>query len=681
MYERWAVLDFETLSQADLKKVGSYRYAEDPTTEVLCLSYCLNDSRIDTWFPGQPIPEPLLRILNDPAVALVAHNAAFERAIFQHVMPRHGVSAPTLTRWHCSLARCAQLVLPMALERALKALNLSEEKDMEGNRLVIGWNREYAKTGMRPTISAADLMRCGTYCESDVRNQRALHKRIGWLPEEERTVWMMNQDINDRGVGLDMELVGRMQRIVAVASKPLAEEFKRITGLDFTQVQKLKAWVIANGVEVENLRKETLAELLGDNEEDDEPESLAVSEEEEWEKHQPLPPHVDRALRIRQLIGSASIKKLGSMQGVVGHDGRARGLLQYHGTGPGRETARLLQPHNFPRGTIKGSVEAKVDALLTGDAEYVSMVFGPPVETVVSSLRHTLKASAGRIYLAGDYAGIQARTVLGLAGQADKTELLAKGADAYIDMAMQIYPHLPRIDLFDKAAVHEFKELFAAERQDGKNSVLGLGFQMGGVTFQTKYAKDRPMEFCNGVVATYRRDWAPKVPLVWEAFQHACLDVVRDGRPRERYGCAIDRWDQWLRIRLPSGRYMHYYNPRVILKRMPWSTPEEPDIREAWCYQATKSGKWITVDAFGGKTTENVVMGIERDLMTDAMEKLEANGFPICLEVHDEIVAEPLLVDADELAFKQIMEDVPQWARSIGIPVSVETWASERYKK
>lgn len=667
MYERWAVLDFETLSQADLKKVGAYRYAEDPTTEVLCLSYCLNDGPILTWFPNWPMPASLNSILSDPTIALVAHNAAFERAIFQHVMSRRGVSAPALTRWHCSLARCAQLVLPMALERALKALNLPEEKDMAGNKMVIGWNREYAKTGIRPTISAADMMRCGTYCESDVRNQRALHMRIGWLPEEERTVWMMNQDINDRGVGLDMELVGKMQRIVAVASKPLAKEFKALTGLDFTQVQKIKAWVIAQGVEIDNLRKETLAELLGDDDEAEE-ESLAVSEEEEWERPQPLPANVERALRIRQLIGSAAIKKLGTMQGMVGRDGRARGLLQYHGTGPGRETARLIQPHNFPRGTIKGSPEAKVNALLTGDASYVEMVFGPPVETVVSSLRHTLRAGPRRVYLAGDFAGIQARTVLALAGQADKTKLLAEGFDAYCDMATSIYRRpITKAD--------------TEERQIGKNSVLGLGFQMGARTFQTKYAKDYDLDFCETVVNTYRREWAPKVPDIWAAFQHALLETVKDGHPRERYGCVFDKWDAWLRIRLPSGRFMHYYNPRVILKRMPWSTPEEPVIREAWCYQATKSSKWITVDAFGGKTTENVIMGIERDLMTVAMLKCEANGFPICLEVHDEIVAEPLLVDADELAFKQIMEDIPQWAKSMGIPVSVETWASERYKK
>lgn len=686
MTERWAVLDFETLSRADLKKVGTYRYCEDETTEALCLSWCVNDSAISRWMQGEPLPWELEEVLRDDGIMLVAHNAPFERMIFKHVMARLGWPVPPLERWACTLARCANLVLPLALENALKALGLAEEKDMEGNKMVVGWNREYAKTGVRPTITPEQLLRCGVYCDSDVENQRALQKRVGFLTPAEREVWLMNQRINDRGVCLDMPLVGKMQRIVEVASGPLAEEFAAITGgLKMTQIQKVLAWVRGQGVVIENMKKETLAELLGDDDDDAEPDYESLAEDpdfEEWERPPEMPPAVHRALTIRQLIGSSSIKKLNVMQRCVGHESRARGLLQYHGTGPGRETAKLIQPHNFPRGSIKevrlnskGQIEKAspdigplVDALMTGDAGYVEMLYGPPVEVVVSSLRHTIVAGQGRRLCAGDFAGIQARTVLGLAGQHDKTALMAAGADIYCDMATSIYRW-------------PVTKLHVAERTIGKNSVLGLGFNMGAPTFQTKYAKEHPLSFCQSVVDTYRKEWAPEVPKVWYAFHEATLDVVRGRGKRWAYGCEIGLLDHWLYIELPSGRRMWYFEPRLVNRRMPWSTPEEPIIREAWVYKATKGGKWITVDAFGGKTTENVVMGIERDLMTVAMHKCEANGFPICLEVHDEIVTMPLIRDADETALQQIMEDVPPWCRDLQIPVSVEVWASDRYRK
>lgn len=672
MFKRWAIPDFETLSKSDLKKVGSYRYAEDPSTEVLVLCWAENDGPVQTWHPGDD--ETALRaLLADDEIMLVAHNAPFERNIFEHCMRRMGLPVPPLTRWSCTLARCANLGLPLSLDQAGKALGLKFEKDLAASKFVIGLNKLYASTGVRPIISEAEQERIDGYCAGDVLEQRELHRRVGWLSPSERDVWLLNQRINDRGLCLDMPLVGAMQNIVAEASGPLAKEFAEITGgLKVGQIAKVRAWCNDRGVPIPDMKKETLADWLGDS--DDEEESLAGTGMEEWEDPHYMPPVVERALKIRQLIGSSSIKKLSVMQGMVNEDSCAHGLLQYHGTGPGRETARLLQPHNFPKGTIKiggkaPKIEPLVDALMTGDFEYVEMLYGPPVETVVSGLRHALVAKPGRVLVAGDYAGIQARTVLALAGQRDKTALMASGADVYVDMATLIFRR--PID----------KDRDPWERGIGKNSVLGLGFNMGAPTFQFKYAKDHPLEFCQGVVDTYRKEWAPEVPKVWAAFHEATLAVAQGRGTREVYGCEIRLEDRWLVIRLPSGRDMWYFDPKVARRRMPWSTLDKEDWRDAWTYKARKSGQFVTQDAFGGKTVENVVMGIERDLMVNAMHKMARNGFPICLEVHDEIVTEPLKPDADLLAFKQIMEEVPAWARGLEIPVAVETWANERYKK
>lgn len=307
---------------------------------------------------------------------------------------------------------------------------------------------------------------------------------------------------------------------------------------------------------------------------------------------------------------------------------------------------------------------------MTGDPEYVQQVLGvPPVEAVVSSLRHALIAAPGHRFVAGDYAGIQARVVLALAGQHDKVALMASGADVYIDMAESIYKR--------KLTKEENPE----ERQTGKNSVLGLGFQMGKHKFHDRYCKHQPLEFAENVVHVYRKEWAPCVPKLWYALDDASTKAVWDKRPQEAYGIEYRLEDGWLTARLPSGRKLWYYNPIPVKKVMPWSDPDEPDIRPGWTSQAMKMGRWITRHMFGGLETENVVMGIQRDIMVSAAFRLEKNGFPLVLNVHDEWVAEPKIEDADPVAFKQILEDVDPWVRELQVPVSVEVWDGTRYRK
>lgn len=655
------VLDFETASFCDLKKSGSWRYAEDATTEVLCLSYAIGFAVPRTWFPGDPIPADLREALAAKQLA-VAHNTAFEKAIWRNIMePVYGWPPIPDEQWHDTLAVCAMRNLPLALERAGQVLGLTHQKDMEGNKLTLSLSRPN-KAGFLPVRTPAVLARVGQYCEGDVLEQRDLHTRIGYLPPAERPIWLHTERVNERGVKLDLPLIAAMQDVVTRASGPLAAEFADLTGgLKFTQIAKVKDWVLDQGVELPNLAKDTLAELLGD---DDAEGDVDLAEIE-------LPENVERALRIRQLVGSASVKKLGKMLQCVGNDGRARGLLQYHGTGPGRNSGRLLQPQNFPRGTnelITTPVQAKVDAIMSRDLKYIEMLLGPAVEAVVGSLRHTLVAEQGHEYVAGDFAGIQARVVLALAGEHEKTALMAAGADIYCDMASEIYER-------------PITKKDTAERQTGKNSVLGLGFQMGAPKFQLKYAKDQPIEFVEKVVRTYREKWAPGVPDVWRALGDAALDTVRQGTPHEAYGVRYALEDRWLTCRLPSGRKMWYFNPKLIRKLMPWSTLDNPDVRLAVQYQAMKGGRWVDIDIFGGQLTENVVMGIERDIMTDAADRCEANGFPVVLDVHDELVTEPLTRDNSAATLKEIMQDVAPWVKELRVPIAVDAWAGERYKK
>jgi len=680
MAQPWIVVDFETLSACDLTKAGADRYAQDFTTEVLCLCWEASDRRRGSWVQGQPCPD-IIRQAIEKGVIFVAHQAGFERSIWRWQMEReHGWPALPLEQWHDTMARGQQLVLPAGLDRVLPVLKLPVSKDMEGNALVRKLNREYAKTGVRPQITAETLKRIVDYCFVDIDAQVALHRRIGWLPAHERPIWLASTRTNDRGVRLDRELVAAMQDIVDQASGPLAERFRELTGgLSFGQIAKVKQWCADRGVHLPNLQKDTLAELLG---EDDEPDATdddagyADPEGDEWDtgveepEHVPLPAEVREALHIRQLVGSASIKKLAAMRHCCGYDGRARQLLVYHGTGPGRQAGRLLQPHNFPRGSLKEDGDTPdptplVRALKMRDADLIESMYGPAVETVVSSLRHCITCDDDRILLAGDYAGIQARTVLALAGQRDKVALMAAGADIYCDMGSQIYKR-------------EITKKDLIERQTGKNSVLGLGFQMGGRTFLIKYGKGQTLVFCEEVVRVYRKEWAPCVPELWYALQDAAIRCVWDGTPQETHGIVYYLEDQWLTARFPNGSTIHYFNPQRTRRPMPW---DETDVRRGFSYQVMKAGRWVTRDAFGGQLTENAVMKIEREVMEDAKKRLEANGFPVVLEVHDEIVAEPLKVDADLKAFKQIMEDIQPWTREIGIPIKVDAWQGDRYRK
>lgn len=689
---RWIMLDYETRSTCDLAKAGAWRYSEDLSTEVLCLVYGDDGSR-HRWYPGQAIAH-LKSLAEDENITFVAHAAGFEKAIWRNIMaPVYGLPDIPNSRWHDTQAVCAMRAVPLKLEHAAVVLRLPQQKDMEGSALVRSLSKYDKKTGMLPAITPEIMERCAVYCEQDFSTQVALHRRLGWLPPGERSVWLLDQRINERGLRLDMEFVKQAQAVVDGAIPPLLAEFQKLTGLKSVgQRDKLIKWCASKGVDVPNMQKDTLIRLLGsetDEEEDDADDEISEGDTE------PLPTDVARALTIRQLIGSASIKKLRSMDTCVGHDGRARGLLQYHGAGPGRWAGRLLQPHNFPRGTLKvitghdedGKLIKKafapdtlVDAIMTGDFEWVQAIVGPPVEAVVSSLRHAIIAGEGRRLAAGDFAGIEARIVLALAGQHDKTALMASGVDVYCDLAKDIF-NRP----IDKDADPE-------ERQLGKEGVLGCGFQMGARKFMLRLAqKNIPitMEQAEDVVNGYRNTWAPKVPRVWsgryidgqwsgDGLENAALKAVRDGGAHGAYGVTYQKEDSWLTARLPSGRKLWYFNPQLIRKAMPW---DETDIRLAWTYQVRKMGVWKTMDAYGGLLTENVVQALARDIMVSAMFKCEKNGFPVVLTVHDEIVCEPLAADADPVALKQIMTDVPEWARQMQIPIAAETWVGDRYRK
>lgn len=962
-------LDFETASTVDLKKAGAWVYAESPLTRVLCLSITeeVKGATPRRWFPGEPT-DWLAELASDPSVLFIAHNCAFEKAVWLHIMVADfGLPEIPLHRWHDTMAVAAYKAVPQSLERLAMVLGLPTQKDMEGRRLTMSFSRLDKKTGMLPEITSEKLLRIAQYCDIDVVTQSAAHNTLGWLTPEERKVWLFDQRINQRGIGIDLNYVRQCQKIVDEASLPLAAEFTKLTGLTVNQVKKVTDWLRAEGYNRPNLNKANVAIALGElpDEEEEDDEGGEDIDLEAVEKV-PLTEIGRRALEIRSLIGSSSIKKLGAMMACTSADGRARGLLAYHGTAPGRWAGRLLQPQNFAKPVLKSEdddfKDHLIDALLTGDHQYVDAVIGNPIKAVISGLRHAMVAGEGRTFIAGDYAGIQARVVLALAQQFDKVELMKNGADVYVDMACDMYPSLDRPR--DKAELDVFKKVHDKERQQGKAAVLGCfaadtpvltsrgfipivdvlttdrlwdgkewvthdgllrqGWKKVLTTMGTKATPEHPVlcgeqwhpwqhlvrdeafrsqalatgsmnlpswvtamarvmasrissssvpaamglsrriagiwlkrkradalgaqrkrrqvpektgvatpiscrmtatengfsiayrhassavktlprahtpameaeEFASGrlgsriggnflptssrlragifpnlnstgsmwteatsptisgssrdkltastseafqrckhaltslsavydiahagprnrftiltnrgpvivhncgfgmgknkfaltskvdleiaglAVDTYRGVWAPQVPRLWRGLEAAAVKAVHSKRPQEAFGIEYRMEGDWLSCRLPSGRKIWYYGAQPCYRAMPW---DENDIRPSFTSYTQKAGQWRKRDFFGGLLTENVVMGIERDIMVHGMVLAEKNGFPVVLNVHDEVIAEPLIADADARAYEQILSDTPRWAEEMKIPIAApKPWIYPRYCK
>lgn len=548
------------------------------------------------------------------------------------------------------------------------------------------------------------LERIYAYNAQDLRAELGLHRRVRGLGAAERRVWLLDQTINERGVRLDMDYVSAAQAICDQATKPLLARFGELTGLKPSQRDKFAAWLAENGAYhyddegvrqpgLLNLRKETLDKLgLGEDDEEEKDDTLADTDEDYEEETIPVLPTICKEpLRIRRILGSASIKKLAAMPLCCASDGRAHGLLQYHGAGPGRWSGRLLQPHNFPRPSLKVSrgfapdgkeifeghdPEQLVAAILTRDAEYVRALFGEPIEAVASGLRHTLIAADGHTFEVGDFSTIEARIVLALAGaHSALASMTDKDRDAYSDMGALVHEmQAPR----GKAEIKAFKEGFLVVRQDGKAIILGCGFQMGKKKFQARYAPEKPIEFAEKCVNAYRQDFAPEVPDLWYELGQASTKTVWDRTAHEAYGIIYRIEDGFLTAHLPSDRKLWYYDPQPVRKAMPW---DPTDIRPAFQYSAWKMGQWKRVTGYGGLMTENAVQALARDLLVNGMFNAESDGHPVVLTVHDEIISEVEEWMADAKLLDQYMTTVPQWAKQLGVPVASECWVGSRYRK
>lgn len=638
-------LDFETRSTCDIKR-GVDCYASHESTSILCLAHAVGDEPVQVWIPGESDP-PWLGAVADGSARLHAHNARFERLIWHYHLrqwPR-----PKLSQWWCTAAQAAAAGLPRALGRAAIACGLEVQKDTEGKRLV-----KKLCCPRKPSLGQIgiwcndpyELDRLYAYCARDVEVERALAAKLPPLADRERTTWLLDQVINDRGVAVDLPLIAAVLQVGESHQRLLGERLRTLTGGAVTggqQVARLLAWLETQGVYAINLTSETVESLLRDD--------TLTSEARE-------------VLEIRRQLGRASVAKYLAFAERTSTDGRLRGSHLYFGAKTGRWAGSGVQLQNIPRGSLKAEqIEPAVQAVRAGYAT-LRREFADVSGTLSSLIRPMLVARPRHRLIVVDFAGVEARVLPWLAGQRDLVQQFVDGADTYKTLAATIYG-------CDVAAVTK------DQRQVGKMARLGLGYSMGAEKFAAACAKagvTLDAEFCQRVVTTYREASAQIVGW-WRDLERAAITCVKTGAKQKVSGCVWYRHGDWLLARLASGRPVPYYMPSLQKQQTKFGA------REALAYLAESSvtRKFQVERTYGGKLAENVVQATCRDLLCDALLRLETRGYRVVMHIHDEVVVEHPEDQGSLSEVESIVAEVPTWAR--GCPIGVEGFESRRYRK
>ena len=642
-------LDFETRSTVDLRVSGAYRYAEDPQTEVIMACYAIDEGPVQTWLHTQPLPEDLRAALEDENCIVVAHNAGFEKAMLTYILgPRHGWPVPPPHRWDDTAARAARQALPRSLEGAAMALGLEVQKDTEGRSLMLRMcrPRSVAEDGkITWWDDDARMKRLAQYCATDVEVERELDKILRQLTPEEREVWLLTEEMNDRGVAIDVDFATYAVQVASEAQEALNKELNEITDgavTAATNVGKLRQWLLSKGFGV----------LEGED------ESLNKKAVENLLKSGAIPDDVRRVLEIRLLAGKSSVKKFQAMLDRVSKDGRVRGNLMYHGASTGRWSGAGVQLQNLPRDTVKDFDWSRKN--LTASMDKV-------LSTLSRMVRGSIMAAPDHRLMWADYAAVEARGVAWLAGQTDLIDLFAKGGKVYEEMAAVIF-NVPAEEIGKDSL----------ERFLGKTVILGCGYSMGAQKFRMSCAAmgtEIDEELAYRAVNAYRSNYA-KIPRLWKMLDEAAIAAIgQRGRETTYRSVSFYADKNWLLIKLPSGRKLFYRDPRLVTYAGPYG--EKVSVEYSAVNSMTK--KWNRERTFGGKLTENIVQGLCRDLIADAMLRLETSGYPVIASVHDEVISEVPIGQGSIEEMVALMCQLPEWAKDF--PLAAEGKEGVRYGK
>jgi DNA polymerase len=643
-------IDFETTSKVSLTACGPYVYATDPSTDVLCLQWAIGDDKPRPWVPGQRI-DPALRRWVDLGKPLEAWNAQFERLIWAHVMPRHGFPRAKPSQWYCTAARARAHGLPGKLGLAARALGLDQLKLDSGRDLIL----KYSQHGVRwDEIPAADQALWLEYCAQDVIVERAIGDLLRELTPDEWAEYHHNERVNDRGVPLDLKLAAAALEYAQDVRSDVAKQVKALTRGKVTRPSERKArdaWLLP---QLTRAQRDAITKTGTGKISFDEAHRTAL-----LALDPPAP--VRRYLELLEEAGGATVSKYSSMLDRA-PDGRARGVLVYNGGGQtGRYSSMGLQMHNLKR-----------DGVEDLDATLKLLMGGYELPNVIDTLARLVRSA---VYLPGkglswcDWSAIEGRMAPWLAGTASaeaKLDVFRRGDDPYVITAAGTFG-VP------------VSEVTKQQRQLGKVQELAFQF-LGGVNAGRAMGGNYGVTMSDGDWEALRDAWREQNPWAQrfgrslEQATHRALRKPGKWYDAGRVSFAYDGSD-WLWMRLPSGRLLAYYRPKIESVDTPWG--ESDAVTAVWGAGKPKRGEaWPRRALYSGLLVENATQAAAADLLRDALLVCEDEGVEVVLHVHDEIVAEG---SCSGLLQEIMLTASGDWA--VGLPLKAEAGEGERYGK
>lgn len=650
-------IDIETKSSVDIGKAGLYKYAQSPDFGVLLFAYQMDSLPVQVidLAQGEQIPEGIRNALQNPDVIKHAYNAAFE----WYCLNRAGYATP-LDQWRCTMMHGLYCGYTAGLDATGKAMGLPQDKrKMAVGKALI----RYFCTPCKPTKANGgrswnlpahapekwELFK--EYCLQDVVTEREILRRLAQfaVPEEEERLWQMDVRMNAYGVRVDGELIKGALSIDRACREELTAEAVRITGVNNpNSTVQLLEWLDGHGLETENLRKDTVAELVkGDH-----------------------PEEVQRMLKIRQQLGKTSVKKYVAMETARCADGRVRGLTQYYGANrTGRWAGRLVQMQNLPRNYLDTLDEAR-EIVKQQNYEGLKMVYGNVPDTLSQLIRTAFVPSEGHKFVVADFSAIEARVIAWLAGEQWVNEVFATHGKIYEATAAQMF-HVP----VEKIAKGNPEYSL---RQKGKVATLALGYQGGTNALIAMGALNMGLteEELPDIVQRWRAA-NRRICDLWYAVEEAALAVMQTARPQAIRGLIFSQEGDlvygqcFLTVQLPSGRKLYYPKPFLQENRFGKLAVHYYNVGQ-------QTRKWEVDSTYGGKMTENIVQAIARDCLAETLKRIDQKGLQVVFHVHDEVIIDaPVDVTVEEIC--DLMARPIEWAP--GLILKGAGFESNYYKK
>lgn len=638
-------IDIETYSSVDLAKSGVYRYAEAPDFEILLFGYSVDagPAQVVDLASGEMIPREIKNAILDCQVTKWAFNAQFERIC----LSRHLGIWLEPNSWRCTMVWSAYLGLPLSLEGAALVTGADKQKLTEGKELIRYFSvpckptqTNGGRTRNLPEHAIDKWERFKAYNARDVEAELAIQSRLEKfpMPEHEWQNYILDQQINDRGIQLDLELVKQAIRCDEKVREELTSRLKELTELENpNSVAQMKSWLSENGLETDSLDKASVKALLKE-----------------------APVHLSEVLELRQLLAKSSVKKYTAMENVVCADGRARGLLQFYGANrTGRFAGRLIQVQNLPQNHLPDLEQAR-NLVRSGQFEALGLLYDSIPNVLSELIRTAFIPKEGFKFIVADFSAIEARVIAWLAGETWRNEVFATHGKIYEASAAQMF----------RVPIEEVTK-GSPLRQKGKIAELALGYGGAVGALKTMGALDMGLseEELKPLVAAWRNANANIVRLWWDV-DSSVKEAVKERTRTETHRIQFEYRSGMLLIWLPSGRQLTYVKPRMGINSFG---------SESVTYEGIgTTKKWERIESYGPKFVENIVQAISRDILCFAMQNLDKAEYKIVMHIHDEAVLEvPLEVSLQDIC--TLMGKTPPWAE--GLLLRADGYECNFYKK